>query len=73
MRASVSYFYVCLCVVLCIPSTMYQTVSEVACVYFLYPSCQCFIDLDGPVGMVLTADRDTREPAISQMQPAHYP
>ncbi|CAB1456241.1 unnamed protein product [Pleuronectes platessa] len=32
-----------------------------------------FIDLDGPVGMVLAADRDTRESAISQTQPAHYP
>lgn len=40
---------------------------------FLYPSCRGFIDLDGPVGMVLTADRDTREPAISQTQLAHYP
>lgn len=45
----------------------------ILCVYFLYPSCQCFIDRDGPVGMVLTADRDTREPAISQTQSAHYP
>lgn len=42
-------------------------------VYFLKPSFQCFIDLDGPVGMVLTADRTIREPAISQIQPAHYP
>lgn len=73
MFASLSYLCLCLCAVFCIHSSMYQTVSEVACVYFLYPSCQCFIDLDGPVGMVLTADRDTREPAISQTQPAHYP
>lgn len=42
-------------------------------VCILYIACQCFIDLGGPVGMVLTADRDTRELAISQMQPAHYP
>lgn len=52
---------------------MHQAVSVFACVYFPYPSYQCFIDLNGPVGIVLTADRDTREPAISQTQPAHYP
>lgn len=40
---------------------------------FLSPPCQSIIDLDGPVGMVLTADRNTREPAITQTQPAHYP
>lgn len=57
----------------CIHTTMCQSVSVSACVYFLYPFCQCIIDLDGPVGMVLTADKDTREPAISQTQPAHYP
>lgn len=67
MFASLSCLCLCLCAVFCILST------EVACVYFLYPSSQCFIDLDGSVGMVLTADRDTREPAISQTQPAHYP
>lgn len=27
----------------------------------LHPSCQCFIDLDGPVGMVQTADRDIQK------------
>lgn len=67
MFVSLTCLCLCLCAVFCIPSTV------VACVYFLYPSCQCFIDLDGSVGMVLTADRDTREPAISQTQPAHYP
>lgn len=40
---------------------MYQTALVFACVYFLYPCCQCFIDLNGPVGIKLTADRDTRE------------
>lgn len=44
-----------------------------SCVYFLSPSCQCIIDLYGPVGEVLTEDTDTREPAIRQTQPAHYP
>lgn len=52
---------------------LYQTVSGFKCVYFLYPYCQSIIDLDGPVGRVLTADRDTREPAISQTQHAYYP
>lgn len=42
-------------------------------IFFFPPSCQSIIDLDGPVGMVLTADRNTREPAITQTQPAHYP
>lgn len=43
------------------------------CAYFLpLPPCQCFIDLDGPVGTMLTTARDTREAAISQTQPAHY-
>lgn len=56
----------------CLLYSVYET-ELLECVCFLYPSCQCIIDLDGPVGTVLTADRDTRDPAISQMQPAHYP
>lgn len=69
------FMYVCVCVCVCclLYSYHHQTVSEPECVCFLYPSCQCIIDLDGPVGRVLTADRDTREPAISQTQHAHYP
>lgn len=61
----------CMCVPCCIHTAMHQTVSVF--MYFLYPSWQCIIGLNVPVGMVLTADRDTREPAISQTQPAHYP
>ncbi len=63
-----------MCTCFCLLYSYYSVSDRVSvCVYFLYPSCQCFIGLDGPVGMVLTADRDTREPAISQTQPAHYP
>lgn len=51
----------------------YQTCVVFACVYFIFPSCQFFPDLNGPVGITLTADRDTRGPAISQTQPAYYP
>lgn len=50
----------------CVYAAMHQTVSVFERVCFLYPSRQCIIDLDGPVGIVLTADRDTRGPAISQ-------
>lgn len=58
---------------MCLCAVCYNVPDYVSgCMYFLY-SCQSFIDLDDPVGKVLTADWDTREPAISQTQPAHYP
>lgn len=56
----------------CIHTAACQPVSVFERVCFLYPPCQCIIDLDGPVGIVLTADWDTRGPAISQTQPARY-
>lgn len=67
--------FMCLCMYAgcCIHMTVYQIVGVFECVCSLYPSCQCVIDLDGPVGIVLTEDTDTREPAIRQTQPAHYP
>lgn len=60
--------HVCLRFISCI-----KCKSLAPCVCFLYPSRQGFIDLHGPVGPVLTTDKATREPAISQPQPAHYP
>lgn len=64
---------VCVCAVCPTPTIIYQTVSRFKFVYFPYPCCQCIIDLDGLVGKVLTADRDTRELAISQKQHVYYP
>lgn len=54
VSVSVSAPVECMCV--------HVSVCVRVCVYFLYSPRQSFIDLGGPVGTVLTANRDTRRP-----------
>ncbi len=63
-------FYTCVCLIdlMCLVSCCG---SLWVCVFFCIPSVSA--SLDGPLGIVLTEDTDTREPAIRQRQPAHYP